>query len=110
MELSAETTSLLLVPELHISNVRLGGATDLDIETQRSSRSSRAFTSGQGLWSSGLRSMSANRASSNARSASVTGRLSGESVSQTAPISSRRSAGLRLATFARRDSSIMVQE
>jgi len=48
-ELGAETTSLRLVPELRLSNVKLGGTTDLDIESQRSSRSRRAFTSGQGL-------------------------------------------------------------
>ncbi len=49
MELSAETTSLRLVPELRFSYVEFGGATDLDVESQRVSRSSRAFTSGQGL-------------------------------------------------------------
>lgn len=108
-ELSAEAASLSLVPQLGLRNLKLGGATDLDSEAQRSSRSSRAFTSGQALHSSGLFSMSANRASSKARSASVTGRSSGDSVSQTAPISSIRSAGLRLATLANRDSSIIHQ-
>lgn len=49
MELSAETTSLGLVPKLSFSNVKLGGATDVDYEAQRISRSRRAFTSGQGL-------------------------------------------------------------
>jgi hypothetical protein len=49
MELSAETTALRLVPELRFANVKFGGATDLDIKAQRSSRLSRAFTSGQGL-------------------------------------------------------------
>src|ERR1700746_4070697 len=53
--------------------------------------------------------MSANRASSKARSASVTGRSSGESVSQTLPINSSLSAGLRLETLDRSDSSIMVK-
>jgi len=49
MELSAETTSLRLVPKLSFGNVKLGGAPDVDYEAQRVSRSSRAFTSGQGL-------------------------------------------------------------
>lgn len=106
-ELGTEAASLSLVPKLRFGNLKLGGATDLNIEAQRISRSSRVFTSGQGLWSSGLVSTSSNRASSKARSASVTGRSSGVSVSQTAPISSKRSAGLRLATFANSDSSIM---
>jgi hypothetical protein len=34
---------------LRFSNVKFGGAADLDFVAQRSSRSSRAFTSGQGL-------------------------------------------------------------
>ena len=51
--------------------------------------------------------MSANRASSRALSVSVTGRSSGESVSQTLLISSSRSAGLRLVTLERRDLSII---
>ena len=49
MEFSAETVSLGLVPKLSFSNVKLGGATDVNYETQRISRSSRAFTSGHGL-------------------------------------------------------------
>ena len=49
MEFSAETVSLRLVPKLSFSNVKLGGATDVDYEAQRISRSSRVFTSGQGL-------------------------------------------------------------
>ncbi len=49
MELSSKTPSLRLVPELRLSDVKLGGATDVDYEAQRISRSSRAFTSGQGL-------------------------------------------------------------
>jgi hypothetical protein len=34
---------------LRLSNVEFGGATNLDNDAQRSSRSSRAFTSGHGL-------------------------------------------------------------
>ena len=49
MEFGAETVSLRLVPELSFSNIKLGGATDVDYEAQRISRPSRAFTSGQGL-------------------------------------------------------------
>ena len=107
LKFCAETTALSLVPDLHISKVKLSGTTDMDFKAQRSSRSSRFFTSCQGLWSSGLHSMSASRASSSALSASVTGRSSAESESQTAPMNSRRSAGLRLTTLAIRDSSIM---
>jgi len=47
-ELGAEAPSLSLVPKLRLRNVEFGGATDLDLESQRS-RSSRVFTSGQGL-------------------------------------------------------------
>ena len=107
MEVSAETGSLRLVPDLRLSKIEFCGTPYLDLEAQRSSRSSRVFTSGQGLWSSGWDSMSANRASSNALSASVTGRSLGESESQTAPISSKRSAGFRLTILAMSDSSIM---
>ena len=49
MELGAETTLLSFVPKLRFSHVKFRGATYLDIEAQRSSRSSRAFTSGHGL-------------------------------------------------------------
>jgi hypothetical protein len=48
-ELGAETNSLRLVPELRFSHIKFGGATNLDIEAQRSSRSRRAFTSDHGL-------------------------------------------------------------
>jgi hypothetical protein len=48
-KLGAEAASVRLVPQLRYSNVKFCGATDLDVEGQRSSRSSRAFTSGQGL-------------------------------------------------------------
>jgi hypothetical protein len=48
MEFGAETALLRLVPELRFGNVKFSSATDLDFEAQRSSRSSRALTSGQG--------------------------------------------------------------
>ena len=51
--------------------------------------------------------MSVNRESRSALSASVIWRSSGDNVSHTTRISSSRSAGLRLETLARSDSSIM---
>ena len=49
MEVGAETAALRLVPDLRLSNVEFCGPTNLDLEAQRISRSSRVFTSGQRL-------------------------------------------------------------
>ncbi|MBA3355267.1 MAG: hypothetical protein H0U18_04865 [Pyrinomonadaceae bacterium] len=49
MEVGSETGALRLVPDLRLSNVEFCGPTNLHLEAQRSSRSSRVFTSGQGL-------------------------------------------------------------
>jgi hypothetical protein len=45
VELGAQTCTLLLVPDLSCSDIEFGSATDLDVEVQRSNRSSRLFTS-----------------------------------------------------------------
>ena len=49
LEFGAKTAPLSLVPQLRRRNVMLRSAPNLDIEAQRSRRSRRAFTSGQGL-------------------------------------------------------------
>ena len=49
VEVGAETGALRLVPDLRLTNVEFRGTTNLDLEAQRSSRSSRVLTSGQGL-------------------------------------------------------------
>ena len=49
MEVGTETRTLRLVPDLRLSNIQFCGTSNLDLETQRSSRSSRVFTSGQAL-------------------------------------------------------------
>lgn len=49
MEVGAETGALRLVPDLRLSDIEFRGTTNLDFEAQRRSRSSRDFTSGQGL-------------------------------------------------------------
>ena len=49
MELGTQTGALSLVPDLRLSNVKFRGPTNLDLEAQRSSRSSRFLTSGQGV-------------------------------------------------------------
>lgn len=49
IELRAETRALRLVPDLRLSHVKFCGTSNLDLEAQRWSRSSRAFTSGQEL-------------------------------------------------------------
>ena len=49
MEVGSETGALRLVPDLSLSDIEFRGTTNLDFEAQRRSRSSRLFTSGQGL-------------------------------------------------------------
>ena len=46
---TAEPASLRLVPKLRFGNVQFSGATDSNFVPQRSSRSRRAFASGQEL-------------------------------------------------------------
>ena len=49
MEFGAETGALGFVPDLSLSDIEFGGTTNLNLEVQGSNRSSRVFTSDQGL-------------------------------------------------------------